>query len=130
MSRIVVMTERDLGSGMGRRQRQVLRAVADTGFWSRALAPLAGSLYDTSKICESLVHRGFLSVKDPDDSEVPRYILTPGGYAWLLTDVALDMAKVPFDSEAYQLVIKRAGVLVFCARMAVHGPVNWRGGRI
>lgn len=116
-----------MNTGLGRRQRQVLDDLASIGCWRPAAGRGIG-LLDVSAVnavLATLAHRSLVAFTP--DSRGGLWALTPGGYACLIHRAADDMGWMSTDSPAYEQVTTRVGHLATLARLAVSGPVNWRG---
>lgn len=126
------MTDRSpRGRMMGKRQRHVLRALADQGVWYQGCGWGHGTDSQTEAVLHTLVARGEVT-DEPGIGGAggDRYLLTPEGWRWLIIDAALDLGQCSYPSKGFEISAHRIGRLSSLALLSRQGPVNWKGERV
>ena len=117
---------------MGKRQRHVLRSLADQGVWFAGCGWGHGSDSQTEAVLSTLVRRGEVTndYTGIATHEHTRYWLTPEGWRWLVIDAALDLGLCTYLSKGFEISAHRIGRLSSLALLSRQGPVNWKGERV
>lgn len=122
------------GRQAGKRQRHMLRSLADEGVWFAGCGWGHGSDSQTEAVLDTLVLRGEVTndYHDNYDGEPGpvRYWLTPAGWRWLIIDSALDLGQCSYPSKGFEISAHRIGRLSSLALLSRQGPVNWKGERV
>lgn len=120
------------GRQAGKRQRRVLRSLADEGVWYAGCGWTFGGDAKTEAVLGTLVLRGEVT----NDHVVygragpVRWWLTPAGWRWLIMDAANDLGVCSIDSKGFEISAHRIGRLSSLALLSQAGPVNWKGERV